>query len=183
MITTSTRKLSRSSGKNRASRAFGRSALVASVMGVAPLFIGANPVAAAPARDAMGGLQCGGTSSGAGTMEPTGPPTGKIRVANFYLNAKGLPGATLDFYDTSRPSKSDKPLISGLKYGELSAYVSPRAEGPPIGLHRRRLCPALHLPARLQDLRWERGRHAGRRQYHPYGLCTRPAGDSRARRR
>jgi hypothetical protein len=63
-------------------------------------------------------------------MEPTGPPTGKIRVANFYLNAKGLPGATLDFYDTSRPSKSDKPLISGLKYGEISAYVSPRAAGP-----------------------------------------------------
>jgi hypothetical protein len=130
MITRSKRKLNRSSGKNRASRALGRSALVASVMGVAPPFIGANPVAAAPARDAMGGLQCGGTSSGAGTMEPTGPPTGKIRVANFYLNAKGLPGATLDFYDTSRPSKSDKPLISGLKYGEISAYVSPRAAGP-----------------------------------------------------
>jgi hypothetical protein len=130
MITTSKRKLSRSSAKIRASRAFGRGALVASVIGVAPLFIGASPMAAAAARDGMGGPQCGGTSSGAGTAEPTGPPTGKIRVANFYLNAKGSPGPTLDFYDTSRPSKSDKALISGLKYGEISGYVSPRAAGP-----------------------------------------------------
>jgi hypothetical protein len=94
------------------------------------VFIGADPMAAAPARQATGGVQCGGTSAQAGTQEPTGPPTAKIRVANFYLNANGSPGTTLDFYDTSRPSKSDKPLISDLQYGEISAYVSPRAEGP-----------------------------------------------------
>ena len=64
-------------------------------------------------------------------LEPTGPREAKIRVANFYLNANGTPGAALDFYDTGHPSNNDKPLISGLAYGQISRYVSPREEGPP----------------------------------------------------
>jgi hypothetical protein len=65
-----------------------------------------------------------------GDFEPTGPRIAKIRVANFYLLPDNKPGPALDFYDTSLPSKSDKPLISYLAYGQVSQYVSPRAEGP-----------------------------------------------------
>jgi hypothetical protein len=94
----------------------------------------AGPTSALPAaasgRLEMGSVSCGGSSSGAGTEEPTGPPIAKIRVANFYLNVNGTPGATLDFYDAPRPAKKDKPLISGLKYGQISGYVSPRESGP-----------------------------------------------------
>jgi hypothetical protein len=60
--------------------------------------------------------------------EPAGPPTGKIRVANFFLVNRVKPGPALDFYDVSQPSKTDKPLISHLSYGQISSYVSPRAD-------------------------------------------------------
>jgi hypothetical protein len=62
------------------------------------------------------------------SFEPAGPPTGKIRVANFFLVNGNKPGPALDFYDTSQPAKSDKPLISHLGYGKISAYVSPRSD-------------------------------------------------------
>ncbi len=61
-------------------------------------------------------------------FEPAGPPTGKIRIANFFLLHGTKPGPALDFYDVSQPSKSDKPLISNLGYGQISAYVSPRSD-------------------------------------------------------
>ncbi len=60
--------------------------------------------------------------------EPQGPPTGKIRLANFYA-PNGQPGPALDIYDLSRPGPADKPLIANLAYGQVSAYVSPRAAG------------------------------------------------------
>ena len=66
---------------------------------------------------------------GSGTAdEPQGPPTGKIRLANFYA-PNGQPGPALDIYDLSRPGSTDKPLIANLGYGQVSAYVSPRAAG------------------------------------------------------
>jgi hypothetical protein len=61
-------------------------------------------------------------------FEPSGPPTGKIRVANFFLVNGTKPGPPLDFYDVQQPGKSDKPLISNLAYGHISSYVSPRAD-------------------------------------------------------
>jgi hypothetical protein len=61
-------------------------------------------------------------------FEPAGPPAGKIRVANFFLLNGTKPGPALDFYDTQQPAKSDKPLISKLGYGQISAYVSPRSD-------------------------------------------------------
>jgi hypothetical protein len=59
---------------------------------------------------------------------PAVPPAAKIRVANFFLVGRSKPGPALDFYDTQQPGKSDKPLISNLAYGRISAYVSPRAD-------------------------------------------------------
>ena len=67
---------------------------------------------------------------GGADVGPAGPRLAKVRVANFYLNANGTPAATLDFYDTPTPSKSEKPLISGLAYGQVSSYVSPRPRRP-----------------------------------------------------
>ncbi|HMI56976.1 MAG TPA: hypothetical protein VK511_02915 [Gemmatimonadaceae bacterium] len=58
-----------------------------------------------------------------------GPPTGKIRVANL-LEIDGKPSGPLDFYDARNPDSSDVPLIKHLAYGQISDYVSPRAEGP-----------------------------------------------------
>ena len=55
-----------------------------------------------------------------------GPPTGKIRVANL-LDIDGHPSGPLDIYDVRKPDSLTQPLISHLKYGEISAYVSPRA--------------------------------------------------------
>ena len=63
-----------------------------------------------------------------GSFEPSGPPTAKIRVANFFLVNGINPGPAVDFYDTSQPAKTDKPLISNLGYGQISAYVSPRSD-------------------------------------------------------
>jgi len=74
---------------------------------------------------------CGHPSLNSSPVEPLGSPQSKIRVANFYLNANGTPRATLDFYDTEYPSKKDRPLISGLAYGQISSYVSPRAADNP----------------------------------------------------
>ena len=56
-----------------------------------------------------------------------GPPTGKIRIANL-LEIDGHPSGPLDFYDVRKPDSTTEPLIKGLKYGEISQYVSPRAE-------------------------------------------------------
>lgn len=69
-------------------------------------------------------------AAGARTVnfEPAGPPTGKIRIANFFLVGGNKPGPALDFYDTQQPGKSDKPLISNLGYGQISPYVAPRAD-------------------------------------------------------
>jgi hypothetical protein len=61
-------------------------------------------------------------------FEPSGPPTGKIRVANFFLVNGSKPGPAVDFYDTQQPAKTDKPLISNLGYGQISGYVSPRSD-------------------------------------------------------
>ncbi len=61
-------------------------------------------------------------------FEPAGPPTGKIRIANFFLVHGVKPGPALDFYDTSQPAKTDKPLISNLGYGQISGYASPRSD-------------------------------------------------------
>jgi hypothetical protein len=94
----------------------------------------AAPVTAAagPApKVAMKGPNCGKPPAYYAPMEPQGPPQSRVRVANFYLNQNGTPGAALDFYDSSQPGKKDKPLISGLRYGQLSAYVSPRAGSNP----------------------------------------------------
>ena len=74
--------------------------------------------------------QAGRVKAGLAQYEPTGPRVARIRVANFYIAPNGRAGPALDFYDTSQPSKSDKPLIADLKYGQLSAYVSPRSGGP-----------------------------------------------------
>jgi hypothetical protein len=54
-----------------------------------------------------------------------GPPTGKIRIANL-LEIDGHPSGPLDFYDVRKPDSTTEPLIKGLKYGEISDYVSPR---------------------------------------------------------
>ncbi len=59
---------------------------------------------------------------------PAVPPPAKIRVANFFLVGGSTPGPALDFYDTQQPGNSDKPLISNLAWGKISAYVSPRAD-------------------------------------------------------
>jgi hypothetical protein len=86
--------------------------------------VGALAVAAVFVVSAGAGAQ----SCTAHRLEPAGPPTGKIRVANFFLVAGDKPGPAVDFYDTPQPGKSDKPLISNLGYGHISAYVSPRSD-------------------------------------------------------
>jgi hypothetical protein len=93
---------------------------------------GVSPVAASAsiAMYVAAGSQPGRLTAGLVQYEPTGPRVGKIRVANFYVLPNGKTGPALDFYDTSQPSKSDKPLIADLKYGQISAYVSPRSGGP-----------------------------------------------------
>ncbi|MBK5187069.1 MAG: hypothetical protein JJD97_02430 [Gemmatimonadaceae bacterium] len=55
-----------------------------------------------------------------------GPPTGKIRIANLF-EANGRPGGPIDVYDVRTPDSATVPLIKRLAYGEISAYVSPRA--------------------------------------------------------
>ncbi|HEV2361173.1 MAG TPA: hypothetical protein VGS21_05685, partial [Acidimicrobiales bacterium] len=81
----------------------------------------------------LGGFGLPTTTGGSGCNnpygEPTGPPIAKVRVANLLL-LNGQPAPSYDFYDTSHPTSCDKPLISGLAYGQVSSYVSPRAEGP-----------------------------------------------------
>ena len=83
------------------------------------------------------GSAAGGTTNpaaGSGTTTTTNPtdsaqtgvPTGKIRVFNGYA-PKGQPGPTVDFYNVDAPGPNDTPVISGLQYGQLSDYVSPRA--------------------------------------------------------
>ena len=71
-------------------------------------------------------LPTGSTTGNNSGFEPTGPPTGKIRIANFFA-PNGKPGPALDFYDTSRPGANDPTLISNLAYGQVSEYVTPRA--------------------------------------------------------
>lgn len=61
-----------------------------------------------------------------------GPPTGKIRIANL-LEIDGHPSGPLDFYEMRKPDSAAVPIIKGLKYGEISDYVSPRAEGTHAG--------------------------------------------------
>jgi hypothetical protein len=73
-------------------------------------------------------LPSGFAGGGGNASEPQGPPTGKVRLANFYA-PNGQPGPALDIYDLPRPGPSDKPLIANLAYGQVSAYVSPRAGG------------------------------------------------------
>lgn len=69
-------------------------------------------------------------------MKPTahkyGPPTGKIRVAHL-LEMNGQPAGPVDLYDMRKPDSTDVPIIKGLAYGQISDYVSPRAEGPYSG--------------------------------------------------
>lgn len=63
----------------------------------------------------------------------SGPPIGKIRVANLiYLGGK--PSGPLDLYDVVRPDSTVKPLIANLAFGDISAYVSPRAPSNYPGL-------------------------------------------------
>ncbi len=63
---------------------------------------------------------------GAAAPQPAGPPTGKIRIANL-LEIGGKPSGAVDVYDMVRPDSATKPLIAHLGFGEVSAYVSPRA--------------------------------------------------------
>lgn len=70
-----------------------------------------------------------GFGAAGNAYEPKGSPTGKIRIANFFA-PNGQPGPALDFYDTSHPGDGDTPLIANLAYGQVSAYVSPRAPDP-----------------------------------------------------
>jgi hypothetical protein len=60
-----------------------------------------------------------------GTGHKYGAPTGRIRVANL-LEIDGKPSGPLDLYDVRNPDSAMTPLISHLKYGEISSYVSPR---------------------------------------------------------
>jgi hypothetical protein len=89
----------------------------------------ARPAALLAAAAALGVTAVAGAQSlRPGGFEPSGPPAGKIRVANFFLVNGNKPGPPLDFYDTQQPAKSDKPLISHLGYGQISGYVSPRSD-------------------------------------------------------
>ena len=67
-------------------------------------------------------------TAGARTVSSELHGPARIRVANFYLVGGSKPGPALDFYDTQQPRKSDKPLISNLGYGQVSAYVTPRED-------------------------------------------------------
>jgi hypothetical protein len=67
------------------------------------------------------------TAMGVGTSQHRyGPPTGKIRVANLF-QIGGKPFGPVDLYDVMHPDSATKPLIANLGYGQISAYVSPRA--------------------------------------------------------
>ncbi len=93
---------------------------------------GSTPSSAASSAGAsidlgnFGSPQASSGVQGGGANEPKGGPTGKIRIANFYA-PNGQPGGAFDFYDTSKPAASDKPLIANLAYGQVSDYVTPRA--------------------------------------------------------
>jgi len=71
-------------------------------------------------------IPSGSTAGNSNPDEPKGPPTGKIRIANFFAPG-GQPGPALDFYDMSHPSATDKPLIANLAYGDVSDYITPRS--------------------------------------------------------
>jgi hypothetical protein len=71
----------------------------------------------------------GGTSGGGAT---SGGVSGvSVRVMNFFLPS-GTTGPTIDVYDNLvlGPSASAKPIISGLAYGTVSAYVKPHYTSP-----------------------------------------------------
>jgi hypothetical protein len=98
---------------------------------------------------ACGGGSSSGTSSGAAakpaanssTAAPPSPTTpvggsapahplsdANIRVANFYA-PKGQPGPALDIYDTQLTGVAATPILSGVGYGTVSAYVHPHLLG------------------------------------------------------
>jgi hypothetical protein len=56
----------------------------------------------------------------------TGPPTGKIRVANL-AERDGKPIGPVDLYDVWRPDSTSTPILTNLAFGQISAYVSPHA--------------------------------------------------------
>jgi hypothetical protein len=88
-------------------------------------------VAAAPAAPAgLESLACA-KPPGYNPTPPQGPPQSKVRVVNLYLNANGSPGAPLDFYESADPSTTEKAIISGLGYGQISPYVAPHAADRP----------------------------------------------------
>jgi hypothetical protein len=73
----------------------------------------------------------GGTSGGGAT---SGGVSGlRIRVVNTFLPS-GTTGPTVDIYDNSPTAltSSSKPIISGLAYGTVSAYVTPHYAGPNV---------------------------------------------------
>jgi hypothetical protein len=98
---------------------------------------GASSALAIPSLSLPSGFPSGGGTAN----EPQGPPTGKIRLANFYA-PNGQPGPALDFYDLSHPGANDKPLVADLAYGQVSAYTSPRAEGNGSGYDNLYIFPA-----------------------------------------
>ena len=63
---------------------------------------------------------------GAPAPQLSGPPTGKVRVANL-AELGSQPLGPLDLYEVMRPDSTSKPIITNLAFGAVSAYVTPRA--------------------------------------------------------
>lgn len=76
------------------------------------------------------GGQSGSTGGGASSGSVSGV---RLRVVNTFLPS-GTTGPTLDIYDNSPNAltASSKPIISGLAYGTVSAYVTPHYAGPNV---------------------------------------------------
>ena len=65
--------------------------------------------------------------TGGGQSGNQGKPHGKIRVVNEFLKGD-QPFGPIDIYDVPNPDTDAKPLIEGLKYGEVSEYVAPTSQ-------------------------------------------------------
>lgn len=100
-----------------------------------------------------GGTGTGGQSGSTGGGATSGSASGiSLRVVNTFLPS-GTTGPSLDIYDnlSQGPSASAKPIISGLTYGTVSAYVTPHYESPNAMIVSLTALPAGSQPTDTTD--------------------------------
>jgi hypothetical protein len=100
-----------------------------------------------------GGTGAGGQGGASGGGATSGGVSGlRIRVVNTFLPS-GTTGPTVDIYDNSPTAltSSSKPIISGLAYGTVSAYVTPHYVAPNVTRVLMTALPAGSAPTDTTD--------------------------------